>query len=134
MKTLTICLLLAGSLLTSPLQAKTSKLSFAKGAFSTTVSYAVVRGERELYTFKAEDGQKMTAAITALEDNAVFQIEYQVKKGKWKTVKGADYGEDVRVWYGELPHSTDGQYRIVVGGTRGNATYNLFVGLPAVIR
>ena len=70
-----------------------------------------------------------TLKITALEKNAVFQV--------WRpgarlaavasdpieglTLPGAGEGDDATEWHGPLPES--GEYLVVVGGTRGNASY-----------
>ncbi len=53
----------------------TKCVRFAKGKNSATFSNAVVRGDRDTYILGARDGQKMTVRITALENNAAFQIE-----------------------------------------------------------
>ncbi len=98
---------------------------------STVVSNAVVRGDRDRYYFKAKAGQPISLAITSLEDNAVFQLSYQ-QGGLWQAIPGTGEELEARVWYGVLPPSQANQYRIDVGGTRGNATYDLFVGISAV--
>lgn len=95
---------------------------------STVKSNEVVRGDRDRYYFRAQAGQPISLAITSREDNAVFQLSYQLG-GTWKAVPGTEEG---RVWYGVLPPSQSNQYRIDVGGTRGNASYDLFVGISAV--
>jgi len=62
-----------------------------------------------------------------VEDNAV--LEFWVKRnGEWLPT---DSGLEPRTLYGTLPESDGGQYRIVVGGTSGNATYDMFVGISA---
>lgn len=107
-------------------------IQFGKGKISTVISDSVVRGEQDHYTFNAQAGQKATLAISALEDNAVFQLYYAVSTEAWEFVPGAAEGDDARIWYGALPKSATGEYLVTVGGTRGNAGYDLFVGLPAV--
>lgn len=124
-------LLATGIFLASPL-AFAADIAFDKGKVSKTISAGVERGKEAEYTLTAKEGQPMTVAVTSLEDNAVFQIEYQGKDGKWAAVKGAEPGADTKAWYGELPASAKNKYRIVVGATRGNTAYDLFVGLPAV--
>jgi hypothetical protein len=64
----------------------------------------------------------MSVSISSLEDNAVFQI---YEPGGNQALPGAGERDDAREWSGELPAS--GDYTIVVGGTRGNATYELRV-------
>jgi hypothetical protein len=109
-------------------------IRFARGASGAEVSGAVVRGERAFYSLGARAGQAMGLRITALEDNAVFQLYApgavlrEVDGGvevAGTALPGAGEGEDARAWDGRLPAS--GDYLIVVGGTRGNATYRLRV-------
>ena len=97
------------------------RLKFAKGKHSATVSGSVVRGDRETYILGARSGQTMTAKITSLEKNAVFQI--QNPDGEY--LDGASEGDDAMTWSGPLPDN--GDYEITVGGTRGNTTYKLTV-------
>src|SRR4051812_43761583 len=49
-------------------------IRFARGASSAEVQGAVIRGESALYSFQARAGQYASLNISALEDNAVFQI------------------------------------------------------------
>ena len=56
----------------------------------------------------------MSVNISSTENNAVFDI---------KAPNGRVLANEVRDWSGQLP--ADGKYRIVVGGTRGNATYKI---------
>lgn len=98
----------------------TKRIKFAKGKSSATMSNAVIRGDRDIYILGAKAGQRMTVRITSIEDNAVFQIEDP--HGEY--LENAGEG-DARSVTTRLPDS--GDYRIVVGGTRGNATYRLTV-------
>ena len=110
---------------------------FDPGASSKDISGAVVRGERSLYSIGARGGQRLSVSITAVEDDAVFQIyppgvqaehsDYGVEIVGAKALPGAKEGEDAKVWSGILP--TTGAYLIVVGPTRGNATYRLKVAI-----
>ena len=104
---------------------------------STLIKQSVIRGESDQYFLTAKAGQKMEVSITALEKNAAFTI-YQpgYKAGKdadgileikGATLKGAGEGEDATAWKGDLPAS--GKYLILVGGTRGNATYKLKISI-----
>ena len=108
-------------------EARDFNLAFAPGKSYAVVSNAVVRGDRDYYAFGARGGQTITIAITSAEDNAVVQLWFKIG-GEWVP---ADTPPDSRVLYGTLPDSDGGQYRIEVGGTRGNATYDLFVGISA---
>jgi hypothetical protein len=100
------------------------KVRFAKGRSSITIREAVVRGDRDRYYVGAKAGQKMSVKITSLEKNAVFQIYFA---GEQESLSGAGEGDDAMNWSGELP--ADNQYVIVVGGTRGNATYALTISI-----
>jgi hypothetical protein len=100
------------------------KLRFARGESSATVRGAVVRGDRDRYYLSAKKGQTMSVKITSEEDNAVFQVYLP---GEEEALPGAGDGDDARDWSGELP--SDAEYVIVVGGTRGNASYALKVSI-----
>lgn len=99
------------------------RISFKAGNSSATVSDAVIRGERSTYVIGAKSGQTMTVKISSLEDNAVFQIE----KPTGEYLADAGEEDDAMTWSGTLPSS--GDYKIIVGGTRGNATYKLTVSI-----
>lgn len=100
------------------------KVRFARGRSSITIREAVVRGDRDRYYVGAKAGQKMTVKITSIEKNAVFQIYFA---GEQESLPGAGDGDDAMKWSGELP--ADNEYVIVVGGTRGNATYTLTISI-----
>lgn len=99
------------------------RISFAAGESSATVSDSVIRGERSIYVVGAKSGQTMSVEITSLEDNAVFQI----KTPGGKFLADAGDGDDATSWDGKLPVS--GDYTIIVGGTRGNASFKLTVSI-----
>lgn len=119
-----LTLLLVNFLVFSPIiQADgiTKRIKFARGKHTATLSYAVIRGDEDTYLAGAKAGQKMTVKITSVEKNAVFFIE---KPGGGYLEKAGD-GDDQTAWTGALPR--DGDYKITVAGTRGNATYKLSV-------
>jgi hypothetical protein len=110
------------------------KIEFARGASSAQVRGAVVRGERALYSIEAREGQRMSVRIVSTEKNAVFQLYTPGAKQEIRdsvlhmsgdTLPGAGEGDDAAQWTGTLPGS--GVYVLVVGSTRGNATYRLTV-------
>lgn len=109
---------------TSIAQGVKQKVRFARGKSSTTISGAVVRGDRDRYYLGANKGQTMSVKITSLEDNAVFQV---FLPGEQEALPGAGEEDDATSWSGELP--ANAEYVIVVGGTRGNATYKLTVSI-----
>jgi hypothetical protein len=131
---LMLALLMVGAFLAGVGEAGVSKeVRFARGSNSTLIEASVVRGESDQYFLTGKAGQKMEVSISAAEQNAAFTI-YQpgYKAGKdadglleikGTALKGAGEGEDATAWKGVLP--TSGKYLILVGGTRGNATYKL---------
>ena len=100
------------------------KVRFAKGASSITIQEAVVRGDRDRYYVSAKAGQRMSVKITSLEKNAVFQIYFH---GEEESLPKAGEEDDATNWSGQL--TIDNEYVIVVGGTRGNATYALTISI-----
>jgi len=77
-----------------------------------------VRGTRDIYLLRARRGQAMTVNITSVEKNAVFDI--QGPNGEFLREEGTS-------WRGVLPAT--GDYSIIVGGTRGNASYRMQVSV-----
>lgn len=100
------------------------KVRFARGTSSATFKGGVVRGDRDRYYLEAKKGQTMTVKITSEEKNAVFQVYFH---GEEEALPGAGDGDDATNWSGELP--IDNEYVIVVGGTRGNASYTLTISI-----
>ncbi|MEC4982988.1 MAG: hypothetical protein SAJ37_04830 [Oscillatoria sp. PMC 1068.18] len=92
------------------------RIQFAPGKSSAVVSNSVIRGERDVYLVKANSGQTMKLTISSLEDNAVFDL---IAPGGKNLELGATNASVV------LPVA--GDYTVIVGGTRGNATYDLEV-------
>jgi hypothetical protein len=129
-----LALLIVGALLAGVAEAGVSKeVSFAKGNNSILIEASVVRGESDQYFLTGKAGQQMEVSLSAAEQNAAFAI-YQpgYKAGKdadgileikGTALPGAGEGEDATAWKGVMPSS--GTYLILVGGTRGNATYKL---------
>ena len=116
--------------------AEPAPIRFAPGASSAQVQGAVVRGERALYTLEARAGQRLTLRIAASEGNAAFQLYAPGARPQTRdfgvgiegqALSGASEGEDARRWMGTLPQT--GAYLLVVGPTRGNATYRLTVAI-----
>ena len=133
MRTVLGALLLVVALLmvqVSPASARDFDLTFERGKSYGVMSNSVVRGDRDHYYFGANVGQMLTVGISSVEDNAVVEL-YVKSGGEWFPV---EQPVDTRVLYGALPESEGGQYRLTVGGTRGNASYDLFVGISAAGR
>lgn len=119
-----LLLLLLALALGAATQQTPRRIRFARGASSAAVEGAVLRGERSVYLVGARAGQRMRVRVTSPEHNAVFQLH---GPGRVGTLRGAGEADDAVAWSGALPRS--GDYRIVVGGTRGNASYVLHVAI-----
>ncbi|MEY3219369.1 MAG: hypothetical protein RIT27_726 [Pseudomonadota bacterium] len=94
---------------------------FPKGETSTILRGSVIRGDLDTYILYAKANQTMTVELASLQDNAAFTI--YAPNGS--TLPNAGEGDDATQWNGELP--LKGKYKIVVGGTRGNAEYALTI-------
>lgn len=92
------------------------RVVFESGAASASYSGAVVRGERDEYQLFAHAGQELTLWLDSIEDNAAFDL--LAPDGKRLA------SESIQV---TAPLSSTGIYRIVVGGTRGNTSYELVI-------
>jgi hypothetical protein len=99
-------------------ESRTRRIQFRRNATSAVVEDAVVRGTRDTYLLRARRGQTMTVSITSLENNAVFDIQFP---------NGTIVQQEATSWRGVL--STTGDHKIIVGGTRGNATYRMQVSI-----
>jgi hypothetical protein len=102
-------------------KSRTRRLRFAPGKDYAIVQDAVLRGTRDTYLLDAQKGQTMTVKIESVEGNAVFDVVTPPNRiGQRRTVK-----QEAVSWTSKLPES--GDYQIVVGTTRGNASYRLKV-------
>lgn len=102
----------------------TKDIAFERGHNSSIVHGSVVRGDRDVYVARVRAGQVMSVKATALEHNVAFSI-FEPKATE--AIPGTEDENDLTAWSGTLAKS--GAYRIVVGGTRGNATYTLQVSV-----
>ena len=118
-----VALLATTGIAMNPRDGITKRVKFPKGKSSVTLANAVIRGEQDTYILGARSGQRMTVKITALENNAAFQI----KGPDGDYLEGAGEMDDATNVTVTLPGT--GDYRIVVGGTRGNASYKLTVSI-----
>ncbi|NEQ50104.1 MAG: hypothetical protein F6K11_08240 [Leptolyngbya sp. SIO3F4] len=96
----------------------TQRVEFAPGASSATLSNSVIRGDRDVYILGASGGQQMELSIESLESNAVFDVI-----SPSQLILAREAMDEVIF----LPHT--GDYQVVVGGTRGNASYDLTIGI-----
>lgn len=97
---------------------KTEAVYFDAGKSTTTVTGSVVRGDRDLYTLTARGGQSMALSIKSLENNAAFDVV---------DPSGIVLGTELTKEKIFLPHT--GDYQIIVGGTRGNTSYDLAIAI-----
>lgn len=94
------------------------RMSFAPGTSSGRASGSVIRTSTDLWFLNARAGQTMDVTVTSVESNSTFDVI--APDGVPMTAP------DVRTtWTGVLP--TDGDYRVAVQPTRGNATYTITV-------
>jgi hypothetical protein len=96
-------------------------IRFAVGPLAVELNGAVINGERDRYTLSAMAGENLDVIITSLEGNAVFTIIGPDNN----PLPGTEEGKDTNNW--SVPIPADGSYSIIVGSTRGNATYTLKV-------
>lgn len=97
------------------------RLEVDPGGEDVVLENSVIRGERDAYVVDPAEfgtGQQLNLEISSLEDNAVFDV----------------YGPDDTLLEQESTQATidlvqGGDHLIVVGGTRGNATYELKVNI-----
>ncbi len=99
-------------------------LHFARGKNFAMVSGDVVRGDRDVYLIRVHAGQVMSVKLSSLENNAAFDVLEPEARGS-REAKDITGGSDISQWQGAL--SKTGEYKIVVGGTRGNTSYKLQV-------
>jgi hypothetical protein len=96
---------------------------------------AVVRGSRDYLVFEGRVGQTFFISIGSLERNAEFSIYgpgFEISPEAavpifGRTLAKAGIEDDATKWAGKLPDS--GKYLIVIGSSRGNATYTLTISL-----
>jgi hypothetical protein len=104
------------------------RLRLARDSSPVIVRQSVLRGESNHYRFHARARQRLSVSVSALEKNAVFHILRPRRKGAVQnTLPGAGEMNDATRWSGTLPAT--GEYSIVVGPTRGNASYTLKIHL-----
>jgi hypothetical protein len=106
-----------------PQIAKDQPIRFATGPLAVELAGAVIRGQRDRYTLSLLAGEILDVLISSLEGNAVFTILGPDQQ----PLMGTEEGKDTIQW--SVPIQTAGVYAIVVGPTRGNATYTLKVNV-----
>jgi DNA-binding helix-hairpin-helix protein with protein kinase domain len=104
-------------------RSRTQRIRFQAGETAATVRDSVLLGTQDVYLLGATKGQLMTVKIASLEDNAVFTVTTPAnQKGNGRPLK-----QEAVAWSGQLPET--GDYQVIVGTRRGNASYRLQVSL-----
>ena len=98
-------------------------IRFDTEPLSITLDGAVISGQRDRYNFGVMKGEMIDVVISSTEGNAVFSIIGP----DGNALLGTEEGKDINNW--AVQASTEGTYSIVVGSTRGNATYKLVVNV-----
>jgi hypothetical protein len=96
----------------------TQRIEFAPGDLSKNVSGSVILGTRNTYLLNTQRGQVISVNLDPPESNAVIDIV---------DPRGRTVTQGTNFWNGES--SQDGDYRIVVSSTRGNASYSFLVSV-----
>ena len=104
------------TLLLAQKYSETRLITIPQGSNSTVVKNSVIMGERDVYQIKVKQGQQLLLNITSTEKNAVFEVI---------DPNGITLQREATAWQGTL--TVTGKYKIIVGGTRGNATYKMQV-------
>jgi hypothetical protein len=105
------------------------------GSGSVRTGGAVERGGRDVYAFDARRGQWAELRVSARESNAALVVwqpgavlpATPQEEVAGQALPGTEEGRDATRWKGRLPAS--GRYLVVVGPTRGNASYTLQLSL-----
>ena len=90
------------------------RVEFPPGEFGTVVSCSAFRGDFYLFRLDVGEGQTMSVSLSSLEDNAVFGLS-----SPSGTALASESMEIV------VSSTEAGTYEIAVGGTRGNASFDL---------
>lgn len=101
-------------------------IRFATGPLSVELTGTVISGERDRYTLNMLAGEILEVVIWSTEGNAVFSILGPDQA----PLPGTEEGKDTIQW--AVPIPADGSYAILVGPTRGSATYTLKVGVSGL--
>ncbi len=93
-------------------------IKFKTGSHSAIVSGGIARGTVNTYVLEAKKGQSISVTITSIENNVVFQII---------DPKGKSIVKEKVSFSGKLLLS--GKYKIILGTTRGGASFKLSVSI-----
>ena len=108
----------AQDLIDSAVKLRTRRVEFEPDTSRTVISDSVLRGDRDVYLLNANGGQQMNVSVQSLEENAVLDV---ISPSGY--ILAFSTLDETLV----LPHT--GDYRVIIGGTRGNATYELTISI-----
>lgn len=97
----------------------TQRVQFTPGESATVLEDAVVLGDRNVYVINAQGGQRLLLNLSSSEDNAALDV---ISPSGSVLVRESTQEDLV------LPQT--GDYQVLVGSTRGNASYTLTVEIP----
>jgi len=101
--------------------AKDQPIRFATGPMEVELEGTVISGQRDRYTLDLLKGEMLDVILNS--SNAAFTIIGP----DGNPLMGTEEGKDRNNW--AVPAPSDGSYAILVGPTRGNATYTLKVAV-----
>lgn len=96
------------------------RIEFASGASAATVSGSVVRGDRAIYVLRGDRGQTMSVTIDSSQEQGGALFDVISPNGEILSSGATSFRQ-------ALPQS--GEYRIIVGGSRGNASFSMTVSI-----
>lgn len=112
------------------------EVRFPRGATGVTLEGSVVRGDRDIYRIGARAGQTLRVRVRSTEDNAVVQV-YPAGTRPIRADWGWDFSQAALPGATEEDGATEvslrlprnGAYLVVVGPTRGNASYSVAISI-----
>ena len=96
------------------------RIEFASGAAAASISSSVVRGDRAIYVLRADRSQTMSVTIDSTQEQGAASFDVISPNGEILS-SGATVFRQVL--------SQSGDYRIIVGGSRGNASFDMTVSI-----
>jgi len=100
------------------------RIKFEKGKRSYIFNGAVVGGDFDTYIFRADKNQDLKVSVTSVQNNAVISV---LSDKTDKSLENyADSNKTVE-FKGEI--TSNGDYKIIVKPSTGNASYKLYVEL-----
>jgi len=100
------------------------RIKFEKGKSWFIFSGAVIVGDTDTYIFRANKNQDLKVSITSVKDNAEFTV-VNAKTGK--LLENTADSNKTTEFLGAIP--VNGEYKILVKPSEGNASYKLSVEL-----